>query len=160
MKDFVGRVAALVSDMRVDPRRFELEITEGVLLGDDPTTHATLQGLSDMGFSLALDDFGTGYSSLSYLQRYPVDKIKIDRSFIANLGVDKEAEAVISAIVKLAGALNLRVIAEGVETIEQRDVLSAAGCREVQGYLYGKPMLSHDICVLLSSKSAAPALVD
>src|SRR5262249_57023548 len=115
MKDFVARLAELAGEMEIDPRRFELEITEGVLLGDDPDTHDTLKRLRNLGFSLALDDFGTGYSSLSYLQRYPINKIKIDRSFIANLGVDSESEAVVAAIVRLARGLNLAVIAERVE---------------------------------------------
>ncbi len=158
MKDFVTRLAVLIRETGAIPANFELEITEGVLLGDDPCTHATLQALRDVGFSLALDDFGTGYSSLSYLQRYPVDKIKIDRSFVANLGADAEAEAVISAIVKLAGALNLRVIAEGVETMEQRTVLSGAGCSEVQGYLYGRPMTAEAIDKLVGDHRAPVAV--
>ena len=154
MKDFVASVRALVDEFAVDPRRFELEITEGVLLGDDPAIHETLKQLRQMGFSLALDDFGTGYSSLSYLQRFPVTKIKIDRTFIANLGVDTEADAVVNAIVKLARALNLGVIAEGVETREQRDRLSAAGCGEVQGFLYSRAVPPAEIDRL----RGAPAL--
>ena len=145
MKDFVSSVEALVAELEVDPRRFELEITEGLLLGDDPATHDTLKRLRQLGFSLALDDFGTGYSSLSYLQRFPVTKIKIDRSFIANLGVDAESDAVVGAIVKLARALNLAVIAEGVETSEQRERLAAAGCGEVQGFLYSRPVTPDEI---------------
>ena len=155
MKDFVATVRALVDEFAVDPRRFELEITEGVLLGDDPTIHETLKQLRHMGFSLALDDFGTGYSSLSYLQRFPVTKIKIDRTFIANLGVDTESDAVVGAIVKLARALNLGVIAEGVETREQRDRLAAAGCGEVQGFLYSRAVPAGEIDRLRS----APTLV-
>ena len=155
MRDFLGRVAALIEETQVDPAHFELELTEGVLIGDDTVTHATLRGLRDLGFSLALDDFGTGYSSLSYLQRYPVDKIKIDRSFITNLNTDRETGAVIAAIVKLAVALNLRVIAEGVETEEQRRALSAVGCTEVQGYLFGQPMTPEAIDALLAGGRAA-----
>jgi diguanylate cyclase (GGDEF)-like protein len=137
--DFIVRLKALVSELKVNPAKLELEITEGVLLGDDIQTHEVLNALRAMGFGLALDDFGTGYSSLSYLRRYPVNKIKIDRSFVSNLGVDKEADAMISAIVRLARALDLSVIAEGVETHEQRKLLSAAGCYDVQGFLFGKP---------------------
>ena len=140
MPDFAERLAMLLDECRADPRHFELEITEGLLLGDDPVTHTTLMKLRDMGFSIALDDFGTGYSSLSYLQRYPIDKIKIDRSFIANLGVEEEAGAVVQAIIKLARALRLDVIAEGVETEEQRKHLIAIGCEEIQGFLYSKPL--------------------
>jgi EAL domain-containing protein (putative c-di-GMP-specific phosphodiesterase class I) len=144
----VTRVIELTTEIGVSPSQFELEITEGILLGDDPETHDMLEQLRRLGFSLALDDFGTGYSSLSYLQRYPIDKIKIDRSFIANLGVEAESEAVIGAIVKLAQALNLSVIAEGVETDDQHQRLSAAGCADMQGYLFGRPVDAHEIDAL------------
>jgi EAL domain-containing protein (putative c-di-GMP-specific phosphodiesterase class I) len=137
----------------VDPTRFELEITEGLLLGDDPQTHAALSRLRAIGFNIALDDFGTGYSSLSYLQRYPINKIKIDRSFITNLGVDLEAEAVVTAIVKLARALGLSVIAEGVETEEQRARLNFVGCTDVQGYLFGKAVPASDITRMIAKPS-------
>jgi EAL domain-containing protein (putative c-di-GMP-specific phosphodiesterase class I) len=98
-----------------------------------------------MGFTIALDDFGTGYSSLGYLSRYPVDKIKIDRSFVSNLGVDPEAEAVIRAIVKLSKALNLNIVAEGVETRAQKNILRQTGCNIIQGFLFSKPVAAHTI---------------
>jgi len=151
MKDFVDRVVELVEETRVDPRRFELEITEGILLGDDPATLQTLRRLRGMGFSLALDDFGTGYSSLSYLQRYPISKIKIDRAFIAHLGVDAEAEAVVGAIVKLARALRLQVIAEGVETTDQRSRLASAGCQSIQGFLFSRPVPADEIDAMMTA---------
>lgn len=157
LADFIPRLGALVDELEVDPRQFELEITEGILLGDDPATHDTLRRLRQMGFSLALDDFGTGYSSLSYLQRYPISKIKIDRSFIANLGVDSESEAVVGAIIKLARALKLSVIAEGVETSDQRERLAAAGCSEIQGYLFSRPVGPEEVSRLMSVESLAPA---
>jgi EAL domain-containing protein (putative c-di-GMP-specific phosphodiesterase class I) len=157
MVDFPERVGALLKECGVDPRTFELEITEGLLLGDDPITHGVLRELRQMGFSIALDDFGTGYSSLSYLQRYPIDKIKIDRSFIANLGVDLESEAVVGAIIKLARALKLAVIAEGVETADQRERLAAAGCSEIQGYLFSRPVAADRIEQLMSADSLSPA---
>ncbi|HQP20365.1 MAG TPA: EAL domain-containing protein, partial [Phenylobacterium sp.] len=157
LADFVLRLGELVEEYGVDPRQFELEITEGILLGDDPSTHDTLRRLRQMGFSLALDDFGTGYSSLSYLQRYPISKIKIDRSFIANLGVDLESEAVVGAIVKLARALKLAVIAEGVETTDQRERLAAAGCSEIQGYLFSRPVTADQIEQLMSADNLSPA---
>lgn len=157
LPDFVLRLGELVEEYAVDPRQFELEITEGILLGDDPATHDTLRRLRQMGFSLALDDFGTGYSSLSYLQRYPISKIKIDRSFIANLGVDLESEAVVGAIIKLARALKLSVIAEGVETTDQRERLAAAGCSEIQGYLFSRPVAADQIEQLMSVESLSPA---
>jgi diguanylate cyclase (GGDEF)-like protein len=148
MKDFVPGLAGLVAEMAVDPANFELEITEGVLLRDDPETHDTLSALKALGFGLALDDFGTGYSSLSYLRRYPISKIKIDRSFIISIGVERDSEEVVRAIVKLARALKLAVIAEGVETNEQRHWLKASGCLAVQGYLFGKAMSAEDVDAL------------
>jgi diguanylate cyclase (GGDEF)-like protein len=152
-KQFFQIVEDLVRETCAVPSQFELEITESLLIGDDPATHATLQKLSDFGFAIALDDFGTGYSSLSYLQRYPIDKIKIDRSFIVNLGIDVEAKAVICAIVTLAAALNLRVIAEGVETIEQRSSLMSAGCSDVQGFLTGRPVAASAISQLMFAQA-------
>jgi EAL domain-containing protein (putative c-di-GMP-specific phosphodiesterase class I) len=140
LKDFVPNLRKVIEETGVDTRRLELEITEGLLLGDDTAVLDRLQQIRSLGFRIALDDFGTGYSSLSYLQRYPIDKIKIDRSFIANLGVEGDADAVVSAIVRLARALRLDVIAEGVETEAQRLRLAAAGCGDIQGYLFGKPM--------------------
>ena len=140
LKDFVLKLKELVQETRVETHRIELEITEGLLLGDDVGVLDRLREIRAMGIRIALDDFGTGYSSLSYLQRYPIDKIKIDRSFIANLGVEGQSEAVVSAIVRLARALRLDVIAEGVETEAQRLRLAAAGCGDVQGFLFGRPM--------------------
>jgi diguanylate cyclase (GGDEF)-like protein len=154
LSDFVSEVAALVSETGVDVGRIELEITEGLLLGDDHSTLETLANLRALGFRIALDDFGTGYSSLSYLQRYPIDKIKIDRSFISNLGTDPSADAVVNAIVRLARALRLDVIAEGVETELQRVRLAAAGCDDIQGYLFGKPMSVQAIQQLLNVSPA------
>ena len=142
---FPQRIAALLQATGADARRLELEITEGVLLEDDATTHATLSHLRRLGFTLALDDFGTGYSSLSYLRRYPVDKIKIDRSFVISLGAERESEAVVSAIVKLARALHLKVIAEGVETEAQRDSLRRAGCWDYQGFYFSQPIPAGEV---------------
>ncbi|MCB2013524.1 MAG: EAL domain-containing protein [Sphingobium sp.] len=157
MPDFHDKVCALLEECHANPEDFELEITEGLLLGDDPVTHDTLRKLRETGFSIALDDFGTGYSSLSYLQRYPIDKIKIDRSFISNLGVESESLAVVQAIVKLARALKLHVIAEGVETQEQRDYLVGVGCEEIQGFLYSAPIQSKDVSQLYSGQQELPA---
>lgn len=140
LHSFIPSVRRLLDETGADPRRFELEITEGVFLGENPKVHENLNKLRDLGFTLALDDFGTGYSSLSYLRRYPVNKIKIDRSFTAALGADQESDEVVGAIIKLARALNLAVVAEGVETQDQRSRLAAAGCPDVQGFLFSRPM--------------------
>jgi diguanylate cyclase (GGDEF)-like protein len=140
LQSFIPTVKRLLDETGAEARRFELEITESVFLGENPKVHENLHKLRDLGFTLALDDFGTGYSSLSYLRRYPVDKIKIDRSFTAALGADQESDEVVGAIIKLARALNLSVVAEGVETLDQRHRLAAAGCADVQGYLFSRPM--------------------
>ena len=118
-------------------------------------TAANVEALKRLGFSLALDDFGTGHSSLSVLQRFAVDKIKIDRSFVSDLGGTSEAEALVDAMIKLARALNLSVIAEGVETAEQMERLIACGCHEFQGHLTGMPMPARDLEALLGVDESA-----
>ena len=136
---FVDRVADILAETGADPRRLDLEITEGCLLRDDLRTHEILQSLRQLGFRLVLDDFGTGYSSLSYLHRYPVEKIKLDRSFIVRLDEGEAAKLIVSALIQLAKGLNLDVVAEGVETPAQLEALKAIGCKEFQGYLFAKP---------------------
>ena len=155
-RNFAGDLAALVAEQAVRPENFDLEITESILLGDDPDTQGRLRELRDMGFCLALDDFGTGYSSLSYLHRYPIGKIKIDRSFIANLGVEVEASAVVDAIVRLAKALGLGVTAEGVETPAQFAHLRRARTIELQGFLFSRPVAATDVAALLGQALAPP----
>lgn len=147
--DFVDSLRDLVKVHEVDPRQFELEITERLLMADDRHSLAILRQLRRMGFSIVLDDFGTGYSSLGYLQRFPIDKVKIDRSFVARIDVDRQAESVVLAIIQLAHALGLKVVAEGVETDAQRQSLRAAGCNDVQGYLTGRPMPAEAVSNLL-----------
>ena len=147
--EFVELVRSIAAETGADPRRIELEITESVLLADDAQTLSTLHDLRGAGFSIALDDFGTGYSSLSYLRKYPVDKIKIDRAFVTSLGMDRQAEVVVAAIVKLARAMDLSVIAEGVETDLQRIGLRRAGCGDFQGYLFSRPVPADGISEML-----------
>jgi EAL domain-containing protein (putative c-di-GMP-specific phosphodiesterase class I) len=137
---FAARVVQLAARAGVDPARYEIELTETALLSDAQTTLENFEILKRLGFAMVLDDFGTGYSSLSLLHRFNVDKIKIDRSFVADLGLSEEAGALVGAIVKLARSFRLGVIAEGVETDDQRQRLIAAGCGEFQGYLTGRPM--------------------
>jgi diguanylate cyclase (GGDEF)-like protein len=146
---FAALVTRMAARAGIDPTRYEIELTETALLGDDPVTASNIEALKRLGFSLALDDFGTGYSSMSVLQRYAVDKIKIDRSFVSCLGGASEAEALVDAMVKLARALNLSVIAEGVETEEQKARLIACGCHEFQGHLTGMPMPGGELEALI-----------
>jgi EAL domain-containing protein (putative c-di-GMP-specific phosphodiesterase class I) len=118
----------------------KLEITENVIMQDVEATIRTLWELRDLGIRIAVDDFGTGYSSLAYLKRLPLNVLKIDRSFIANIGDDKEATAIVQAIIALAKSLNLNVTGEGIETAEQADLLKHWGCDLGQGYLFGRPL--------------------
>ena len=137
---FMATMTRLVAEFRADPSRYEIEITETALMGDDGTTRDNIIMLKQEGFSIALDDFGTGYSGLNSLKRFAVDKIKIDRSFVHNLEANDEAEGLVDAIVKLGRALKLDIVAEGVETEHQRDRLAACGCNNFQGYLVSKPV--------------------
>ena len=121
------------------PSRLELEITEGVLIGDFNRAVAILRRLKNLGVRIAMDDFGTGYSSLSYLQSFPFDKIKIDQSFIVNLGRSQQAATIVRAVIALGRGLNLPVVAEGVETAEQLKFLAGESCHEIQGYFIGRP---------------------
>jgi diguanylate cyclase (GGDEF)-like protein len=133
----------------IAPERLELEITEGVLLQDTKQTLATLLRLQQLGVKLAMDDFGTGYSSFSYLQKFRFDKVKIDRSFITNMGSDQNATAIVRAVVSIGEALGVAVIAEGVETPEQATMLRGEGCLEGQGYLYSRPIPAEEFSKLL-----------
>jgi len=110
------------------------------LVSDDAQTLNKLQGLHELGVKLSIDDFGTGYSSLSYLKKFPVSTLKIDRSFIKYLPEDVEDAALVNAILSMAECLSLKVIAEGVETEEQREYLMSSACRYIQGYFYSKPL--------------------
>lgn len=123
-----------------DPRRLELEITEGFLIRSPETARATLERVRDLGVRVAIDDFGTGYSSLSYLKQFPIGKIKIDRTFVRDVTLDPNDQAIVAAIVALGKSLGLSAIAEGVETPAQADFLRACGCAQAQGYLYSKPL--------------------
>lgn len=145
---FAAQVVQLAARAGVDPSRYEIELTETALLGDGPATAENFETLRRLGFSIVLDDFGTGYSSLSLLHRFRVDKIKIDRSFVSGLGNVGEIDALVGAIVKLAKSFHLGVIAEGVETEEQRRQLTIAGCTEFQGFLLGLPMPAEEVAEL------------
>ncbi len=137
---FRASLQRLMQAHGIDARSFELEFTEGVLIADDLRTRELLASLRQMGFTLALDDFGTGFCGLGYLRRFPIDRLKIDRSFTVDLHADRAARAVVSAIIELARALDIDVIAEGIETEQQREVLVELGCNKIQGFLMGCPL--------------------
>lgn len=135
---FVERMIEIVQVEGADPQRLELEITEGVLIEDEHEARNNIIALRNAGFRIALDDFGTGYSSLNYLSTFPVDKIKIDRSFTQSLGVAQNSAAIIESVVRLGHAMGLMVTAEGVETEVQMNALADAGCNQLQGYLFSQ----------------------
>jgi diguanylate cyclase (GGDEF)-like protein len=141
---FVAKVKHALADFALPPALLELEVTESVLMAGFEQVKTTLDELGRLGLPLSIDDFGTGYSSLSYLKRLPVEKLKIDRSFVIELPGDGESRAIAEAVVGLARGLGMRVIAEGVETSAQADYLRQCGCDEAQGYLYAKPLSSQD----------------
>jgi EAL domain-containing protein (putative c-di-GMP-specific phosphodiesterase class I) len=116
-----------------------IEITEGLLLDDRPEVAEKLAQFRDAGFSISLDDFGTGYSAMAYLKKFPIDYLKIDQSFVRDMATDHGDQAIVEAIIVMAHKLGLKVIAEGVETEAQRDMLQAAGCDYGQGYLFSRP---------------------
>jgi EAL domain-containing protein (putative c-di-GMP-specific phosphodiesterase class I) len=143
--DYVSRVRQALNRTGWPPDRLILELTERVLLDDDHGVLSTLGALREMGVRLVVDDFGTGYSSLGYLHRFPVDGVKIDRSFVERLGTGDRDEAVVRAILAMAEALNLDVIAEGIETGLQLQVLRRLGCRQAQGFLLGGPVEADEL---------------
>jgi predicted signal transduction protein with EAL and GGDEF domain len=137
--DLAGIVHKILFETGLAPSRLELEITEGVLIGDFSRAVSILCRIKALGVKIAMDDFGTGYSSLSYLQSFPFDKMKIDRTFVANLGRNPQSAAIIRAMIGLGRGLDLPIVAEGVETSEQLDFLVREQCHEVQGFLIGRP---------------------
>ncbi|HEY4380061.1 MAG TPA: EAL domain-containing protein [Acidobacteriaceae bacterium] len=140
-RDLIRRV---LLETELDPQYLELELTESLLLSNADVMFSVLQELSEMGLKLAIDDFGTGYSSLSYLRQFPVNKLKIDRSFVRDVAVNVDDAAITTAIIGMARTLNLKVLAEGVEDEAQMSFLRAHRCDEIQGYYFSKPLLADD----------------
>ncbi|AMZ74633.1 MULTISPECIES: putative bifunctional diguanylate cyclase/phosphodiesterase [Pseudomonas] len=137
-RGFVEGIARTLKETGLAPTQLELEITESVLMQNVDTTVAILKAIKQLGIRLAIDDFGTGYSSLSYLQKFPVDVLKIDQSFVGDLSIDSNDAKLVSTIISLGKSLNLHIIAEGVETLEQLEFLKKHHCEEVQGYYFSK----------------------
>ncbi|MCQ9376611.1 bifunctional diguanylate cyclase/phosphodiesterase [Methyloversatilis sp. XJ19-49] len=138
--DFVDELAAIVARTGADPARLKLELTESLVIEDIDKTVRRMQQIKAQGIALSLDDFGTGFSSLSCLKRLPLDQIKVDQVFVRDLASDPDDEAIVQAIVTMGRILGLDVIAEGVETIAQRDRLREFGCLRYQGYLFAPPL--------------------
>jgi EAL domain-containing protein (putative c-di-GMP-specific phosphodiesterase class I) len=144
-------------DLGLPGQAVVLEITEGLLLEQRTIVTEQLLAFRDAGIQVALDDFGTGYSSLSYLKKFDIDYLKIDKSFVSNLQLGSEDLALCEAIIVMAHKLGIEVIAEGVETGEQRDLLTAAGCDYAQGYLFAKPMAGDSFKAHLLAAQTSPA---
>jgi EAL domain-containing protein (putative c-di-GMP-specific phosphodiesterase class I) len=143
--NFVSEISNTMKALKFDPEWLELEITESQVMKKPEESIIKLQQISNMGVEIAIDDFGTGYSSLAYLKRLPVNKIKIDQSFIQGIPQDKEDLEIVKAIIALSKSLGLDIIAEGVETEEQRDILFEYGCECIQGYYYSQPIKAGEI---------------
>jgi EAL domain-containing protein (putative c-di-GMP-specific phosphodiesterase class I) len=161
-RDIAKLVMQVLEETGLDPQYLELELTESTIMRNAEEAVSMLNELHALGIGLAIDDFGTGYSSLSYLKRFPVDRLKIDRSFVSDIGESSDDETITSAIIALAHSLNLQVIAEGVETSTQLDFLKERACDEMQGYFFAKP-LPHDLIpgmLQRGAESAAMAAAD
>lgn len=143
--DFVEDIAAALTESQLPPTLVELEITESVAMNNAADVETKLHQLKALGLTIAIDDFGTGFSSLSYLDRLPIDRLKIDRSFVSNLGNGADGARIAEMIISLGHKLDLTIIAEGIETEEQRVMLSQLGCHEAQGFLFAKPMAAEDL---------------
>jgi diguanylate cyclase (GGDEF)-like protein/PAS domain S-box-containing protein len=153
----VQTVADVLADTGLEASRLNLEITESVLIGESQTALKTLNELKGLGVKVVLDDFGTGFSSLAYVKRFPIDTIKIDRSFIGGLPADPENGAIVRAVISMGRALGVSVVAEGVETRAQADELESLGCNLAQGYLFARPLTPQAAAELLKASLPAPS---
>jgi EAL domain-containing protein (putative c-di-GMP-specific phosphodiesterase class I) len=152
--DFVPGVAKILRETEFDPGLLELELTETFLMQDSKSTGIVLSALKALGLQLALDDFGTGYSSLSYMRRFPIDTLKVDQSFVRDLVTDADDASVVSAVINMAKSLHMRVVAEGVETREQRSFLEDQKCSEAQGYYFSRPITASALGAFLRADHA------
>ena len=151
-RDLVQTIDQTLSASTFDSKYLELELTESAIMRDVEQTQRKLHRLKELGLKIAVDDFGTGYSSMSYLKRFPLDTLKIDRSFVLDLGLDPNDTAIIEAIIALTKSLGLLTIAEGVETADQRNILAELGCDWMQGYLISRPVPAHEIVTFLTRR--------
>jgi CheY-like chemotaxis protein len=142
-------VRSILAETAIDPALLHFEITESLLMSDPEGTERTLRGLKAAGVKLSVDDFGTGYSSLAYLKRFPLDELKVDRAFIRDIVTDPDDAAITLAVISLAHSLKLRVVAEGVETEAQLNLLALHSCDEMQGYYFSKPVAAAELEAML-----------
>ena len=144
-----GRIREVLDETRMEPRWLELELTESVLMQEGDNPASLLEQLGQLGISFALDDFGTGYSSLSYLKRFPIKRVKIDHSFVRDIGTSEGDAALARAVIAMAHGLGVEVVAEGIESLEQLAMLRRYGCDEGQGYFLGRPVVPSEVPALL-----------
>ena len=142
--DLLSELVRILGETKLASDSLVLEITESMLMGDAEYNVDVLRGLQDLGVGIAVDDFGTGYSNLAYLKRFPVDWLKVDKSFVDGLGESPEDTAIVEAMVSLARAMGMQTVAEGVETTGQADLLRALGCDLCQGYYFSEPLPAHE----------------
>ncbi len=151
-------ISETLAQARIAPHRFELELTESQLMEDNDASRAMLASIANLGIRVAIDDFGTGHSSLSYIKRFNIDTLKIDRSFVREITNDEEDTAIATAVIALGRSLQLKVVAEGVETLHQADYLRALGCDEIQGYLLSRPLSSEQLITWLAKYRSTKVL--
>jgi len=156
---FVDGVRRILDETGVSPGRICLEVTESMLLENAASAQATMRALTDLGIKVVIDDFGTGYSSLSYLQRFPFDSLKVDRSFVCSMTETRQNREIIRTIISMAENLGLKVVAEGVEMTEHRDMLMALRCEFAQGFLFSEPLDSEDLEAFLTNRNAEKTLL-
>jgi diguanylate cyclase (GGDEF)-like protein/PAS domain S-box-containing protein len=155
LPDFVSGVRDILKETGLEPRYLELELTETALIDDSRSVSDMLRELKDIGVLLALDDFGTGYSSLTHLKRFPIDALKIDRTFVRELATDEDAGSIVSAVIGMGRNLHLQVVAEGVETQQQLELLQRRGCPQGQGYYFSRPVPAEEFGQLMQRKASA-----
>jgi predicted signal transduction protein with EAL and GGDEF domain len=149
-KDFLTNVRQILEQYRLEPRFLELELTETFMMQDWKSTAEILRALKGLGVRIALDDFGTGYSSLSYMKRFPIDALKIDQSFVRDMTSDSDDASIVSAVIDMGRSLNMRVVAEGIQTRDQLQFLKARHCPEGQGFYFAPPVPAEQLTALLS----------
>jgi predicted signal transduction protein with EAL and GGDEF domain len=155
-ENFLDGLFVILGETGLDPKLLELELTESVLMKHSDSAACVLHALRDRGVQVAIDDFGTGYSSLSYLQKFPIDALKIDQSFVGQIKAAEDDASIVSAVISMARSLHLRVVAEGVETHEQLEFLQAHECDEAQGYYFSRPVVPQQFANLLRTGISVP----
>ena len=148
-KQLVTHISSVLSETGLDPSYLEIELTERVMMENTEEARRALLQLKEMGIAIAIDDFGTGYSSLGQLKDFPIDTLKVDRSFIRDLATNSQDKAIASAIIAMGRTLSMTVVAEGVETLEQQEFLRDQACDEMQGFYFSRPISAEELADLL-----------